>query len=515
MGHVFAVRGRLESIHCDAVIIPTDSSCRVEAIWDEARNGTNDPTHIDGYTRAATAEGRGGIWFVDVTDRNEPSLDAMRRHLGGALAEISAVLAQPEPARVSHRERPLVALPMLGVGGGGLRENTGDVILALLDTLDEAAEAIDIAVVAFRESDFAALQWARRREHACHRLPHGECAKELAELARKKALSLLIGAGVSMGAGLPSWTGLLRACLPDAEKELVDGDEFKNLGALDQAEYIGRTLGDMTRLKSTIADLARTAEKPALGHLLLASLECHAVATTNYDRLYEKAAESQVGGVRPKVIPYERPSSGEPWLLKLHGDREHVADIVIARSDFVGYDARSGPSGALFQSMLMTTHLLAVGVSFADDNVLRLTHEVTAYLRQGTQAKRGDQESGRRLGTVLSLGGSELRAKIWDPELDWIAIREPSGKQVNGESSESAILSQARELEIFLDHVAMHACSSSSYLLDERYASLVEDDAEAVEKSRTAAQAVPAKQQTKDRWKPLRDTFAAHGFREH
>jgi len=510
-GHVFVVRGKLEIVHCDAVIIPTDTACTVEPAWDKARGNSPKPASIEGHARAEHTAIERSVWFVDVTDRNRPSLDAMQRNLSDALSKIASELTD---SLVSDRARPLVALPMLGVGGGGLREQVGDVINSLLQTLQDAATNIDIALVAFRESDYAAVQWARRGLHECTSLAHSEEAKDLAQLARKDGLSLLIGAGVSMGAGLPSWTGLLQECLPNDKQDVVGKDAFKNLGALDQAEYIGRTIGGLGQLKAKIADRVKIAARPALGHLLLASLGCHAVATTNYDKLYEDAVESQQGATVPKVIPYERPAKGEPWLLKLHGDARYPDDIVIARSDFVGYDARSGPAGALFQSMLMTTHLLAVGVSFADDNILRLTHEVTGYLHHHSRAQSEPAETKKplHLGTVLSLGGSEFRSEIWNPELNWIAIGEPVDDDTSDEARSAAGKAQARDLEIFLDHIALHACSSSSYLLDDKYAALV-DDSHAVDASKLAAKAVPAKPESMDQWKPLRDTFAAHGFR--
>ena len=42
------------------------------------------------------------------------------------------------------------------------------------------------------------------------------------------------------------------------------------------------------------------------------------------------------------------------------------------------FDARPA-CGALLQSLLMTEHLLVVGVSLNDDNIVRLAYEVQAY----------------------------------------------------------------------------------------------------------------------------------------
>lgn len=135
---------------------------------------------------------------------------------------------------------------------------------------------------------------------------------------------------------------------------------------------------------------------------------------------------------------------------------------MLTRTHFVGYDANQRPAGALFQSMLLTSHVLVVGASFTDDNILRLTHEVESFL----QRYRSDgEEPVESFGTVLTLSSEALRRRLWQGTLDWHPVHESDDTDAG-----------SRALEVFLDQVAMWACSDQSFLLDERYENLLPDD---------------------------------------
>lgn len=545
-GHVFVVHGRLQDVTCDAVVIPTDTSFTVEPHWDDAM-GVDEHDKPAGWVERhfgpasmTVKNGRRLFWYLDVTaDDNVIDLDLLGDRIAQLTAEITAGFTGKKPVR--DRAQHLIALPLLSAGKGGHAPEGA--IARLLPTFTRLAaeHLVDFAVVVLDRDRFEKLQRRRRLEilaidthrsvvgsrrvHAAglsaperkvgdqgdappaaeaHQVPDwmgpdGQAA-QLGRRAAQRGLSLMIGAGVSAGAGLPTWNSLLeglRERVSEADQPLVK--DMTYLSALDQAELLERLITpksagphDATFGNAVITTLGldgQTKVRPALGHLLLAGLQCPQAVTTNYDRLYEAAFEGQhtltpatVGPRRAATLPYERPEAGQPWILKMHGDAERPESLVLSRSSFVSYDSAHRPAGSLFQGMLMTSHVLFVGVSFTDDNVLRLTHEVADYL--GASASDSD------FGTVLTLGEDAQRARLWKDHLTWHALEAPesvvsaikdevknaaasaatdkspaeANENTKGEKTEKPKTEwelllpwRARALEIFLDIVAMWA----------------------------------------------------------
>jgi SIR2-like domain len=128
---------------------------------------------------------------------------------------------------------------------------------------------------------------------------------------------------------------------------------------------------------------------------------------------------------------------------------------VLDRRSFVTYDARRRPLGGVLQAALLTKHLLVVGASMTDDNVIRLVHEVAEL----TEDHRGPSP----FGTVLSVRTDPLRLHLWEPEFDFLDL--------GGDTDDDGVA--ARELEVFLDRVALLAAPRSAHLLDPRYRELL------------------------------------------
>lgn len=92
-----------------------------------------------------------------------------------------------------------------------------------------------------------------------------------------------------------------------------------------------------------------------------------------------------------------------------------------------------------------------------DDNVLRLAHEVLAL---DARNKRP-----RTLGTVITLQRDEIRTALWKNDFDYVAVSDSLDQQV-----------AARDLEIFLDKLAILTSVDAPYLLDTHYKGLLEGE---------------------------------------
>lgn len=178
---------------------------------------------------------------------------------------------------------------------------------------------------------------------------------------------IFLGAGVSMAAGYPSWSTLLKEI---GEELGLDASDVADLAAL--AQWSVRQTGSYNRVRRVvrehigvdhpIPDAVRTIARLPLRHLW----------TTNYDRLVERAFEEIK---RPlDVVPNAatlslRPRSGAARLYKMHGSVEAPDDLVISTDDYELYRSKRGAYLPLLQAHLTSMSLLFVGLSFTDPNV--------------------------------------------------------------------------------------------------------------------------------------------------
>jgi len=482
-GHLFLVHGRAESLVHDAVVIPTNQRFEVEDTWrpliepgEAALRPQNWPG--EGYGRAG--DGR-PVWFVSVEGLATEEL------VGRTLAAVRA-MSQADLGPSPNRVKPLLAVPVLGIEGGGHNDDRGAVVRRLLEALlEEVGQLeVDLAVVTPQRSVYAAAQHVRGRPRA-DGFPDElvEEAQRLGRLARAGELALFFGAGVSVPAGLPGWREMLHQLAAQAG---VRPDDLDGLSPLDQAQFLQKRLPG---LGEHVARAAQSRRRPSLAHALLAGLRCREAVTTNYDRLYETAVAATDRGA-PRILPWESVVGAPAWVLKLHGDVSQPESVTLTRRDVVRYDAHTRPAGALLQALLLTRHLLVVGASLEDDNVVRLLREVEVFREEA--ALTGP------MATVLDIDDDTARRELWRDQLAWWTMP--------GDD----LPTRARALEIFLDTVAWYAADTSTWLLDPRFARLLQAPAR-----RAAEHARELRAEVQDlgaEWAPLRRAFGDAGAGE-
>ena len=193
---------------------------------------------------------------------------------------------------------------------------------------------------------------------------------------KKGNVVLFIGAGLSMGAGLPSWKELVE---PLADEIGCPKDDLLKIAQYYVQHHSSRVpLYQHLRKKIKIQDAILTEN-----HRLLIQLPVRVMFTTNYDELLEDA-------LREARILFHRiildrgigswNEAEEVQLVKLHGSIDDEETIVITEDDYRTYFQKHQAMHRQLESLLMTKTFLFVGYSLNDANFNFVYDEIQTYL---------------------------------------------------------------------------------------------------------------------------------------
>ncbi len=463
-GHLFIVQADLTRLAADAFLIPCDDKLRVTGTW---RPFVEPGKPIQSKQEWFIPEGVRLRKGLAVLDDPTPAPATSPDQVVGLRVLVDTVGVHSIPAMVKRslagvrlaatatphggRDLPLVAMPILGVGQGKFPGRRAEVVRELIRQLLRfvSTNPVDVVLTLRRSSDFAAAEWERHRaqELGAKFWPelttaHIELADRLGTLAADGQLSIFAGAGVSRPVGLPGWQDLLQRLSP---KELTFTEETdypqvaQDLNIADLNERVAESL---------------TTSKHALGHALLVDLRTPSLVTTNYDPCLENAAEAVLPNQPLRVLARQLAVGGNPWLLKLHGDVAAPDTIVLTADQYKTLNEDLAALPGVVQTLMLTSHLLFVGFSFADDDFLAMSKAV-----QNVRSLAKDPLATRKVGTAIELCKSDKRRY---EELDYHHMR-----------TDDDTKTAARELEIFLDRLAWRCQVAgrgrATYLLDPDY----------------------------------------------
>lgn len=475
--HVFVAMANILNLRCDAWLLPTDSSVRIESHW---LDGSKDDLRMLA-SESASAEFRRGTSLAEVIrpwDLSEPvpvltAVPDDGHWDPSSVAERLEAFVKccvqdiPEPANRPYR---LLALPFFGTDGGGAGQHLGAALRSILAASRElsARYQVDIVLVLRDRAAFSLAQKLRREQTADSpwdglEVQLQDKAKSLGLQARSGQLVPFLGAGVSVSAGAPSWKDLLKKLRSGVNLDAPDSDGFEALPLLDQAGILAQMYADKHRTPEAFGKAVSEAvelEKYGLAPALLATLPSTGAITLNYDQLFEVACRD---AQRPRtVLPEDDPEVGNNWLLKLHGSVSQPETIVLTRDDYLGYNSNREALSALVKAHLLTHHLVFIGFGLADDHFHEIVHDV----RRAFPAR---PSSDRRMGTVLSLFNEPMQSLVWNGKLDIVSMSKSQYPQGSEDAQRTAAAAAGRELEVFLDMMAAYATDSHSYLLSPLY----------------------------------------------
>lgn len=477
-GHLFVVRGDVAGLACGWRVVTsgTDGAGVPGEVGDHWLTDPRMRARVTAASWAADAPRAARRAVVAVEPGDGPGVIAV--HTGEVGDEDAAWFADAVTAAgrlvLDAAERgavPSMVLPLLGTGRGGAHLRSDGVLEQVMRRATElAARGVDVVLVAHDRQAYAAAQRLRARDEQRYWPDPAVArrdaeARRLADLARAGKLVPFIGAGVSFGAGLPTWTGLLAELADEAGiVEPGDLDALKKMDARDAASVLQLKLG--SGLDTSLRQRFGQRGPSSLTHALIASLPITEAATTNYDRLFEQAWEAACGAA-PQVLPKDDASQAARWLLKLHGSvDDEDRPLVLSREEYLGFEQTAGAIAGVLQAMLLTRHLLIVGYGLTDETFHRIAHDVRAVRTAPTVGAMAATTAGGRLGTALLAPPAGLAQDIWAQDLSLISFAEADGD----------LAASARREAIFLDRVGQLAAPIESYVLGSGWRGLSDNE---------------------------------------
>jgi hypothetical protein len=279
-----------------------------------------------------------------------------------------------------HAGRLLVGLPAFRVGKAADQRQRHASARAQLAAARDALPGlpdVDVAFLTYTPTLYQIFLQARR-EVLGAAPAGGPGPPELEKALREGECVLFVGAGLSSGAGLPSWDELIRRLAGDLGIAPQPRLDYLDLAQWYRDRFGNRRLGEVVRETFAGAGL------PTLAHYLLLALPVRHVITTNYDDLLERA----LGALKRHPVPVVRQEdvarTGQAgvYVVKLHGDATHPEDVVLSRDDYHEFFERRPAMALLLEGLLLNQTFFFVGYGLRDPNFRQVFSRIARMLRE-------------------------------------------------------------------------------------------------------------------------------------
>lgn len=204
----------------------------------------------------------------------------------------------------------------------------------------------------------------------------------IAEDIKQHNVVLFVGAGLSIDAGLPNWTELIRPLAVQLGTSLPPSKYLTYIHLLQTAEAFEQANGRHTLIRRIRDALFVPGIKPTRSHLLISAMQASGtVITTNYDRLIEIA----YGSLAQSYTVVATDSDLSFWdehsarVIKLRGDIDRF-DLVVTQSDYDTYSLKNPLLCEGLRQLFLTKSLVFLGYSLSDPDIHALLSQLQFWI---------------------------------------------------------------------------------------------------------------------------------------
>jgi len=218
--------------------------------------------------------------------------------------------------------------------------------------------------------------------------------KDLADKIDQGNCVVFVGAGLSQGAGLPGWPGLLRQMLDWGEEHGVDLSDraelekcIKDGELLMVAEEMRKRLGKNDFREFMVGVFRKPNLEPTDAHNLLPKIPFAAALTSNYDTLLETAYTISSGGI-PRVFTHEdypelsaAPRDNEFYVLKVHGTIDRIETIILGQSDYRELIHDNQACQSYLRNLFLNKTVFFIGFGLTDPDLMLLLDKLSVTFK--------------------------------------------------------------------------------------------------------------------------------------
>lgn len=212
--------------------------------------------------------------------------------------------------------------------------------------------------------------------------------EQLLEAYKQNNVILFVGAGLSMGLGIPSWNQLIEKIASDLG---YDPEIYSTFGDnLALAEYYRLKNGNLGKLRSWMDrnwhsnDIKIDESKI---HEIIANANFPLIYTTNYDRWIENAFD-EYNQEYHKIInvgDLTKTDTTTTQIIKFHGDFDDDHSIVLDETSYFKRLEFETPLDIKLRSDILGKTVLFIGYSLSDVNIRLLFYKLTQMWKNNGQ----------------------------------------------------------------------------------------------------------------------------------